>query len=157
MSRFKPKKKLLLQNARLEARPRCSLGSWTGATWLHLAEVPKLGLQHHLNVEELYLPTASCISPASVPDFQMPLLSCRKNSQAVFPQHGGYQDQNHQQNRWNFHQKIEVSVPALSARSPWQQESELFLVCLILLLSFCFFNSSEMPPKYCYAPESVYR
>lgn len=42
-----------------------------------------------------------------------------------------------------FHQKIEVSVPALSESSPWQQETEVFLVCLILLLAFFFFFCSS--------------
>jgi len=35
-----------------------------------------------------------------------------------------------------FHQKIEVSVPALSESSSWQQENELFLVGLIPLVAF---------------------
>lgn len=32
----------------------------------------------------------------------MSLFSGRKSPQAAFPQHGGYQDQNQQQNRWHF-------------------------------------------------------
>lgn len=78
---------------------RCSLVSLIGIVWLHPAKVSQLELQHHLNVGKynslMHIPS---LGSSQISD-QMSLFSGRKSPQAAFPQHGGYQDQNQQQNR----------------------------------------------------------
>lgn len=129
--------------------------------WLHLAKVSKLGLRHHLNIEEWYLPTASCISPASVPDRFQIKCHCSyagKTRKQLCHSMEGIRMKTNNEIDEIFHQKIEVSVPALSESSPWQQETEVFLVCLILLLAFFFFFFVVLKCIcYCYAPKFVYR
>lgn len=119
--------------------------------WLHLAKVSQVELQHHLNVEEWYLPTASCISPVWAPDRSQIKCHCSHAGKALkqlFHSMEGIGIKTNNKTDDIFHEKIEVSVPVLSQCSPWQQEMKLFLVYLIFLppiLAVC--SKSHYQPR----------
>lgn len=89
---------------------------------------------------------------------QMSLFLCRKNPQAALPQHGGYQDENQQRNRWNISSEDRSICPCFVrifslAAGDWSFPSVFDpLTCL-----FFFFFVVLKCICYCYAPKFVYR
>lgn len=81
--------------------------------WLHLAKVSQLELQHHLNVEEWYLPTASCISPVWAPDRFQIKCHCSQAGKALkqlFHSMEVIRIKTNNETDDIFDQKIEVSI-----------------------------------------------